>query len=265
MGWGTQLAVKLNGIPIGTSCQLWVIGPGGRRTLAGGWVTDDHEGAVCYPGSAGVPAGRRGFQARLPDPGRSPCRPEPRPMPAGEKAGREARDGPAIPARTVCAAMSVIGGLIVLVVVLAAASAAGFRLRARSGRFQARRSTPSQLERTPATPHRRPAAGTVLTAADLGAPLGQRATLVEFRPTSAPTAVRPGNSWPRWRGNGPASPSWRSTQPTGWTWPDGCVMSTPTVLVLGAAGAIERRSSGQQRRPDLLAAVGAVLGEGGDS
>ena len=32
--------------------------------------------------------------------------------------------------------MSVIGGLIVLVVVLAAASAAGFGLRARSGRFQ---------------------------------------------------------------------------------------------------------------------------------
>ena len=39
------------------------------------------------------------------------------------------------------------------------------------------------------------------------------------------------------------------------------VMSTPTVLVLGPDGAIERRSSGQQRKSDLLAAVGAVLGE----
>ena len=39
----------------------------------------------------------------------------------------------------------------------------------------------------------------------------------------------------------------------------------PTVLVLGADGVIERRSSGQQRRADLLAAVGAVLGEEGDS
>jgi hypothetical protein len=43
------------------------------------------------------------------------------------------------------------------------------------------------------------------------------------------------------------------------------VMSTPTVLVLGADGVVERRSSGQQRRADLLAAVGAVLGEGGGS
>jgi hypothetical protein len=66
MGWGTQLAAKVSGIPIGTSCQLWVIGPGGRRTLAGGWVTDEHEGAVYYPGSAGVPAGGvQGFQVTV--------------------------------------------------------------------------------------------------------------------------------------------------------------------------------------------------------
>jgi putative zinc finger protein len=66
MGWGTQLAVKVSGIPVGTSCQLWVIGPGGRRTLAGGWVTDDHEGAVYYPGSAGLSAsGVRGFQVAV--------------------------------------------------------------------------------------------------------------------------------------------------------------------------------------------------------
>jgi hypothetical protein len=66
MGWGTQLAVKVSGIPVGTSCQLWVIGPGGRRTLAGGWVTDDHEGAVWYPGSAGLPtSGVRGFQVTV--------------------------------------------------------------------------------------------------------------------------------------------------------------------------------------------------------
>jgi hypothetical protein len=66
MGWGTQLAVKVSGIPVGTSCQLWVIGPGGKRTLAGGWVTDEHEGAVFYPGSAGVPAGAvRGFRVTV--------------------------------------------------------------------------------------------------------------------------------------------------------------------------------------------------------
>jgi hypothetical protein len=66
MGWGTQLAVKVSGIPIGTSCKLWVIGPDGGRTLAGGWVTDDREGAVWYPGSAGMPgSGVRGFQVTV--------------------------------------------------------------------------------------------------------------------------------------------------------------------------------------------------------
>jgi hypothetical protein len=66
MGWGTQVAVKVNGIPIGTSCQVWVIGPGGSRTLAGGWVTDDREGTVWYPGSAGVSGGGvRGFQVTV--------------------------------------------------------------------------------------------------------------------------------------------------------------------------------------------------------
>jgi hypothetical protein len=66
MGWGTQLWVKVSGIPVGTSCGLWVIGPGGSRTLAGGWVTDNREGRVWYPGSAGVPGtGVRGFQVTV--------------------------------------------------------------------------------------------------------------------------------------------------------------------------------------------------------
>jgi hypothetical protein len=66
MGWGTQLAVKVSGIPIDTSCQLWVIGPDGSRTLAGSWVTDNREGAVWYPGSAGLPgSGVRGFQVKV--------------------------------------------------------------------------------------------------------------------------------------------------------------------------------------------------------
>ena len=66
MGWGTQLAVKVTGIPVGTSCQLWVIGPGGSRTLAGGWMTDNREGTVSYPGSAGLPGSAvRGFQVTV--------------------------------------------------------------------------------------------------------------------------------------------------------------------------------------------------------
>jgi hypothetical protein len=66
MGWGTQLAAEVNGIPIGTSCKLWVIGTDGSRTLAGSWVTDDREGTVWYPASTGLQSGGvRGFQVTV--------------------------------------------------------------------------------------------------------------------------------------------------------------------------------------------------------
>jgi hypothetical protein len=65
-GWGTQLAVKVNGIPMATSCELWIIGKDGSRTLAGGWVTDQNEGSVWYPASAGMSAAAmRGFQVTV--------------------------------------------------------------------------------------------------------------------------------------------------------------------------------------------------------
>jgi Putative zinc-finger len=54
MGWGTQVAVKVSGVPVGTSCQLWAIGADGKRVLAGDWVTDSDEGKVWYPGSMGL-------------------------------------------------------------------------------------------------------------------------------------------------------------------------------------------------------------------
>ncbi len=56
MGWGTQLAAKVSGIPVGTKCQMWALGPGGTRTLVGSWDTDNREGTVWYPASASVPA-----------------------------------------------------------------------------------------------------------------------------------------------------------------------------------------------------------------
>jgi hypothetical protein len=56
MGWGTQVDVKVNGIPVGTNCQLWVIDSSGNRFLAGNWVTDNDEGKVWYPGSVGLPS-----------------------------------------------------------------------------------------------------------------------------------------------------------------------------------------------------------------
>jgi len=56
MGWGSQLAASVTGIPLGTPCKLYVVGSGGARTLAGSWVVDDNEGKVWYPASAGVSA-----------------------------------------------------------------------------------------------------------------------------------------------------------------------------------------------------------------
>ena len=54
MGWGTQLAAKVTGIPVGTMCQMWVVGSSGKRMLVGSWVTDNNEGHVWYPLSAAV-------------------------------------------------------------------------------------------------------------------------------------------------------------------------------------------------------------------
>jgi Putative zinc-finger len=56
MGWGTQLAAKVTGIPVGTRCEIWVLGQGGTRTLAASWDVDNNEGKVWYPGSAAVSA-----------------------------------------------------------------------------------------------------------------------------------------------------------------------------------------------------------------
>ncbi len=56
IGWGTQLAAKVAGLPLNTPCQLWVVEGNGTRVQAGSWDTDANEGAVWYPGSAQVAA-----------------------------------------------------------------------------------------------------------------------------------------------------------------------------------------------------------------
>jgi hypothetical protein len=55
MGWGTQLAAKVVGIPLNTNCQLWVVRPDGSRELAGSWVTDSNEGVIWYSGGTSTP------------------------------------------------------------------------------------------------------------------------------------------------------------------------------------------------------------------
>lgn len=167
-----------------------------------------------------------------------------------------------------------MGGLIVLVVVLAAASGAGFVMRRRQGRFrapgQARQpggSGRASRARTEAAGSGQPiASGAVLTAADLGAPLGERATLVQFStefctycgPTrellTEVAGARGGLAFVEIDAAERLDLARRLN-----------IFSTPTVLVLAADGSIVRRASGQQRKSDVLAAVGAVLGDGSAS
>src|ERR1700730_11363097 len=146
-----------------------------------------------------------------------------------------------------------VGGLIALVVVLAAASAAGVALRQRQGRFH--QPTPGQDQ---------PSSAEALSAADLGAPLGARATLVQFStevcaycgPTRAllteVARERDGVSYVEIDAAERMDLTRRLR-----------VLSTPTVLVLDARGAITSRAAGPLRKADLLSAVGAVVDAGG--
>ncbi len=137
-----------------------------------------------------------------------------------------------------------MGGLIVLVVVLGAATGIGLVLRRRQGKFN---SLSAEL----------------LTAEELGAPLGARATLVQF---STDFCV---NCPPTRRMLGQVAQDHDGVELVE---VDAAarldlarrlnVYATPTVLVLGPDGAITSRASGQPSRPDVLAAVGGVLGAG---
>ena len=145
-----------------------------------------------------------------------------------------------------------IGGLIALVVVLAAASAAGFLVRQRQGRFR------------PEPAGRPTSGGDGLSAADLGAPLGAQATLVQFStevcaycgPTrellTEVARERDGVSFVEID----AAERMDLTRRLH-------ILSTPTVLVLDALGGITSRASGPPRKAELLTAVGAAVDAGG--
>ena len=156
-----------------------------------------------------------------------------------------------------------VDGLIALVIVLAAASAAGLVMRQRQGRFRAvRPAVPRETGAAdaPAAGRATAAEGT-LSAADLGAPLGAQATLVQFStevcaycgPTrellTAVAGERDGVSFIEID----AAQRMDLTRRLH-------VLSTPTVLVLDAEGGITSRASGPLRKADLLTAVGAVTG-----
>jgi thiol-disulfide isomerase/thioredoxin len=152
--------------------------------------------------------------------------------------------------------MGVTGGLIALVAALAVASALGLVLRRRAGRFRTgrARSAASGAQGGAVPP------ADVLTEADLGGPLGEQATLVQF---STPFCA-------------PCRPTRHILgQVAGMV--DGVshievdaaerldlarrlrISSTPTVLVLGPDGAVAKRAVGVPRQADVIAALGSVI------
>ncbi|AEW93191.1 MULTISPECIES: TlpA family protein disulfide reductase [Streptomycetaceae] len=100
-----------------------------------------------------------------------------------------------------------------------------------------------------------------LTAADIGGPLGERATLVQFSTAfCAPCrATR--------RVLGEVAAMVRGVAHVEIDAEDRldlvrrlAVEKTPTVLVLDGGGAVVRRAAGQPRKADVIAALGAAVG-----
>ena len=164
-------------------------------------------------------------------------------------------------ARVLC--IGVTGGLIALAAALVAASVLGLTLRRRAGRFR-----PGPGSRAPGRragqANLRPADGiepNVLTEADLGGPLGPRATLVQFstafcapcRPTRQILAQVAGMVDGVTHVEVDAAARLDLVRRLR-------INSTPTVLVLDPAGAIVECATGLPRKADVIAALGSVIG-----
>jgi thiol-disulfide isomerase/thioredoxin len=141
-------------------------------------------------------------------------------------------------------------GLVALFAALACALAGGAVWRKRTGRMRAARPA------GPAAGPERPA----LTSADLGQPLGERATLVQFssafcapcratrRILSDVAGMTAGVAYVEIDAESRLDLVRRLN-----------VLRTPTVLVTDAAGHVIRRASGQPRKPAVIAALGEAI------
>jgi thiol-disulfide isomerase/thioredoxin len=146
-------------------------------------------------------------------------------------------------------------GLVALVAVLVIALAGGAAWRRTNGRMRTMAARPEPAQPDVADRTR------FLTGEQLGHELGERATLVQF--SSAFCA--PCRATRRILADVAAM-----TQGVAHVEIDAesrlelvrqlNVMRTPTVIVLAADGRIVRRASGQPRKPDVIAAIGAAVG-----
>jgi putative zinc finger protein len=55
--WGSELDVRVTGIPVGTRCQLWVTGARDQEVAAGGWTIAAAGQPASYPASVPFPPG----------------------------------------------------------------------------------------------------------------------------------------------------------------------------------------------------------------
>ncbi len=162
-----------------------------------------------------------------------------------------------------------IAGLIVCVAVLAAASAFGLIWRRRNGVLRAQPAPAPENRGQPATAQEngesaedaavQPAGA--LSPADLGEPLGSRATLVQFSSAfCAPCrATRRILSDVAEMVDGVTHVEIDAEAHLDLVRELG-IHRTPTVLVLGRRGEIVRRGSGQPRKADVIAALGDAEG-----
>jgi thiol-disulfide isomerase/thioredoxin len=146
----------------------------------------------------------------------------------------------------------VMTGLVVCLAVLAVASVFGLVHRLREGRMRMREKDGVRR----------------LTEAEIGGPLGERATLVQFSSAfCAPCrATRRTLSEVAGMVEGVTHVEIDAEKHLGLVRDLG-VAKTPTVLVLDRTGAVARRAAGQPRKADVIAAVGAAVGvrEGQDA
>lgn len=143
-------------------------------------------------------------------------------------------------------------GVVACLAALALAAVIGLAWRARNGTMRPARRESAE-----------PAAAPRITAADIGGPLGQCATLVQFSSAfCAPcraTRVLLADVVRRTEGvthvDIDAESHLDLVRALG-------VLRTPTVFVLGPEGAIAARASGQPRRADVLGALAPLLNGG---
>jgi thiol-disulfide isomerase/thioredoxin len=170
----------------------------------------------------------------------------------------------------------VSGGLVALLVAIVVAVAGGGYWRLTSGRMRSAGLAPRSsagsrdvadaregngLVPVPATPAISAAEPPRLTSEQIGHALGQRATLLQFstafcapcRATRRILADVAGLT------DGVAHVEIDAESRLDLVRELG-VLRTPTVLVLAADGTIVRRASGQPRKPDVIAAIGAAVG-----